>query len=308
MNQDPLLERRSPLGVPYALLILIVFFFCMPSVFRAARLSLEQKENDVKDWLPSDFPETAELSWFAEHFAGESFVLTTWPGCNKDDQRLKLFQEKLIHESASYSPWENVPADQVESFKRAREVALNLKLLRSGNDFFNWGGKQEKWLSTPNGQWHYITPDGRLYRWEGAMNAVAGAIRGIQRSMGTFELEGKFVTAFGEASENRIANPFYNDLSLLCVPLFQTVQTGEMVVDELAREGGSLWPVDLTDESRRGVVAKRLAMERLTGSLFAPAIDDQFDWSASSFRAMIPEGRRATLPIDFDFTVELVLN
>jgi len=308
MNQDPLLERRSPLGVPYALLILIVFFFCMPSVFRAARLSLEQKENDVKDWLPSDFPETAELSWFAEHFAGESFVLTTWPGCNKDDQRLKLFQEKLIHESASYSPWENVPADQVESYKRAREVALNLKLLRSGNDFFNWGGKQEKWLSTPNGQWHYITPDGRLYRWEGAMNAVAGAIRGIQRSMGTFELEGKFVTAFGEASENRIANPFYNDLSLLCVPLFQTVQTGEMVVDELAREGGSLWPVDLTDESRRGVVAKRLAMERLTGSLFAPAIDDQFDWSASSFRAMIPEGRRATLPIDFDFTVERVVN
>lgn len=307
MNQDPLLERRSPFGIPYALLILIVFFFCMPTVFRAARLSLQQKENDVKDWLPSDFPETAELSWFGEHFAGESFVLTTWPGCSKDDQRLKLFQEKLIHESASYDPSKDVPADQVESYQRAREVGQKLKLLRSGNEFFNWGGKQEKWLSTASGQWHYITPDGRLYRWEGAMNAVAGAVRGIQRSMGTFELQGKFVTAFGEPPTDRVANPFYNDLSLLCAPLFQSVQTGEMVVEELAQEGGSLWPVNLTDESRRAVVAKRLAMERLTGSLFAPAIDDQFDWSAASFRSMIPESRRDTLPLDFDFTVDRVI-
>ncbi|MGB1925218.1 MAG: hypothetical protein ACPHL6_01725, partial [Rubripirellula sp.] len=279
----------------------------MPTVFRAARLSLQQKENDVKDWLPSDFPETAELSWFGEHFAGESFVLTTWPGCSKDDQRLKLFQEKLIHESASYDPSKDVPADQVESYQRAREVGQKLKLLRSGNEFFNWGGKQEKWLSTASGQWHYITPDGRLYRWEGAMNAVAGAVRGIQRSMGTFELQGKFVTAFGEPPTDRVANPFYNDLSLLCAPLFQSVQTGEMVVEELAQEGGSLWPVNLTDESRRAVVAKRLAMERLTGSLFAPAIDDQFDWSAASFRSMIPESRRDTLPLDFDFTVDRVI-
>lgn len=308
MNQDPLLERRSPLGIPYALLILIVFFFCMPSVFRAARLSLQQKENDVKDWLPSDFPETAELSWFAEHFAGESFVLTTWPGCSKDDQRLKLFQEKLIHESAAFDPSEHVPAEQAESYKRARQVAQKLQLLRSGNDFYNWGGKQEKWLSTASGQWHYITPDGRLYRWEGAMNAVAGAVRGVQRSMGTFELEGKLVTAFGEPSTSQVANPFYNDLSLLCAPLFQSVQTGEMIVEELAQEGGSLWPVDLTDESRRGVVAKRLAMDRLTGSLFAPAISDQFAWTPQAFREMIPENRKGDLPLDFDFIVERVLN
>ncbi len=308
MNQDPLLERRSPLGIPYALLILIVFCFCMPSVFRAARLSLQQKENDVKDWLPSDFPETAELSWFADHFAGESFVLTTWPGCSKDDQRLKLFQEKLVHESASYDPSEDVAADQVETYQRAREVAIDLQLVLSGDEQFNWGGEQEKWLCNTQGQWYYITPDGHLYRWEGAMNAVAGVVRRIQRSMGTFELQGTFVTAFGEPPGDRIANPFYNDLSLICAPLFQTVQTGEMAVDELAQEGGSLWPVDFTDESRRGVVARRLAMQRLTGSLFAPAIDDQFTWTPTAFRSLIPENRRDSLPTDFDFLVENTLN
>ncbi len=308
MNQDPLLERRSPLGIPYALLILVVFFFCMPSVFRAARLSLQQKENDVKDWLPSDFPETAELSWFAEHFAGESFVLTTWPECTKDNQRLKVFQEKLIHESASYDPSAKVSAEQAADYQRAREVGLKLQLLQTGNEFKNWGGKQEKWLCNPAGQWHYITPDGRLFRWEGAMNAVAGAVRGFQRSMGTFELEGKFITAFGEPAGNRIANPFYNDPSLICAPLFQTVQTGEMVVDELAQEGGSLWPVDLTDESRRGVVARRLAMERLTGSLFAPAIDDAFQWTPAAFRTMIPANRRNALPSDFDFIANSIVS
>ena len=77
--KQPLLERRSPLGVTYALAILMVFFFVLPSVFRAARLSLGETQNEVKDWLPSDFPETAELEWFADHFVGESFVLATWP-------------------------------------------------------------------------------------------------------------------------------------------------------------------------------------------------------------------------------------
>lgn len=308
MNQDPLLERRSPLGIPYALLILVVFFFCMPSVFRAARLSLEKKENDVKDWLPSDFPETAELSWFAEHFAGESFVLTTWPGCSSNDQRLKLFQEKLIHESATYEPWQGMSEEEAIPYKRARQFGEKLQLLRSGNEFFNWGGLQEKWLCTASGQWHYITPDGRLYRWEGAMNAVAGAVRGVQRSMGTFQLEGQFVTAFGEPATERAANPFYNDLSLLCAPLFQTVQTGEMVVEELAQKDGSLWPVNLTDESRRAIVAKRLAMERLTGSLFAPAIDEQFDWTPKAFRSMLSKSGQNQLPADFDFTAQRVVN
>src|SRR6056297_3056313 len=99
--KSPLLERRSPVGISYALLILAIFFILMPSAFRAARLSLGQKENDVKDWLPSDFPETAELEWFGKHFAGESFVLATWPGCTVGDQRLKLFERKLLHESES---------------------------------------------------------------------------------------------------------------------------------------------------------------------------------------------------------------
>ena len=85
-----------------ALLVLMGFFFILPSAFRGAQLGLQNKENDIKDWLPSDFPETAELDWFAEHFAGESFVLATWPGCNVGDQRLHLLENKLLHESVGF--------------------------------------------------------------------------------------------------------------------------------------------------------------------------------------------------------------
>lgn len=307
MNRDPLLERRSPLGIPYALLILIVFFFLLPSGFRAARLSLGQKENNVKDWLPSDFPETAELRWFEDHFAGESFVLATWPGCTRDDQRLKIFEQKLLHECDTFDPSSDFPLELAEAYRRAKEVGNDLELLRSGDDFYNWGGQKEKWLATPSGEWYFITPDGRLYRWEERRNALAGAWRGILRSLGRFELKGTFVTAFGEEPGRRVANPFYNDTSLLCATLFHSVQTGETIVDELARDGGALWPVDFTDETRREVVARRLAMQRLTGTLFAPAMGPDFDWTARAFREAIPQERRDQLPEDFDAIVEATL-
>ncbi len=309
MNQRPLLERRSPLGISYALLILVAFFFFLPSGFRAARLSLNQKENDVKDWLPSDFPETAELEWFAEHFAGESFVLATWPGCVSGDQRLSLLEQKLLHESATYDPSSDLTLELAESYQRAKAVGNKLQLLQAGSDFYNWGGQQEKWLSSPSGQWYYITPEGHLYRWDEASNGPTALVRQIKKSLGTYELQGTFVTGFGDPPDkSQFQNPFYADPSMICANLFHSVQTGDSILDELAREGGPLWPIDLTDEDRRATVARRRAMERLTGTLFAPAITDDFDWTASAFREALPEDQRTRLPEDFDAQVEFHLN
>ena len=52
--------------------------------------------NNVKDWLPAGFDETAEHTWFQKHFPLEQFVLVSWrgrdasdPGCTLDDQRLE---------------------------------------------------------------------------------------------------------------------------------------------------------------------------------------------------------------------------
>lgn len=308
MKSISLLERRGPLGISIALAILLAFFFTLPAAFRAARLSLGNKENDVKDWLPSDFPETAELEWFADHFAGESFVLATWDDCNVNDQRLTLLATKLRHESDSYDPSQDFAPELAESYRRARAVGNELQLLRAGDDHLNWGGENEKWLSTPGGQWYYLLPDGRLFRWEEPQNAPYAALRAINKARGTYQLGGTFVTAFGkppgEKSGEPLANAFYNDLTLLTASLFHTVQTGETIVDELASEGGSLWPIDLTREDMRATVARRTAMDRLTGTLFAPAVPAKFDWTTESFRASVPEKRIAELPDSFDSVVQ----
>lgn len=308
------LQRPGPWGTSVALLVLMAFFFILPSAFRGAREGLKNKENNIKDWLPSDFPETAELDWFADHFAGESFVLATWPGCNVGDQRLKLLEDKLLHESADFR--DQILAEEENSGLtlaerrtrvRARELGVELELFPPGQALNNWGGRDEKWLASSDGTWYFITPDGRLHRWEEANNGPAGLVRSIKRSLGLYKLDGKLVTALGQPSTPDKINEFYNDPSLMCAPLFETVQTGQTFVEELSAEGGPLWPVDLTDVEKRPLIARRRAMDRLTGSLFAPAVPPGFDWTADEFEAVVPLDRRNELPDQVDEIVQSTL-
>jgi hypothetical protein len=42
----------------------------------------------------------------------------------------------------------------------------------AGTEYLNWGGRNEKWLTDRTNAWHYITPDGKLYRWLGGSLAA----------------------------------------------------------------------------------------------------------------------------------------
>ena len=298
------------------MLVLMGFFFIIPSAFRGAREGLKNKENNIKDWLPSDFPETAELDWFADHFAGESFVLATWPGCTVGDQRLSLLENKLLRESAGYR--DRLLAEEADASSglsvadrrmrvRARELGEELQLLLPGEALNDWGGQDEKWFASADGTWYYITPDGRFYRWEEGNSGPAALIRKIKKSLGSYELSGTLVTALGEPSSPTKINDFYNDPTLLCAPLFETVQTGETIVEELSAEGGALWPVDLTDLEKRPLIARRRAMERLTGSLFAPAVPPDFQWTPAAFEAAVPAAQQNSLPDDSNTVVAKTL-
>jgi Ca2+-binding RTX toxin-like protein len=48
----------------------------------------------------------------------------------------------------------------VYSLDQARDFSL------TGNEYLNWGGRNEKWIQSNQG-WHFITPDGSLYKWDG---------------------------------------------------------------------------------------------------------------------------------------------
>ena len=79
-----------------AFLILLAAVFLLPIALRGARIALENNKNDVKDWLPDGFQETAELDWFRKYFLGEQFVVISWEGCTLDDPRVEMLARKLV--------------------------------------------------------------------------------------------------------------------------------------------------------------------------------------------------------------------
>jgi predicted RND superfamily exporter protein len=80
--------------------ITLVILFLGPLIWRGTRMALRSNRNDVRDWLPAHFTQTADYRWFQEHFPHEQFVLCSWEGCtlsgNEDDPRLELLAKKLV--------------------------------------------------------------------------------------------------------------------------------------------------------------------------------------------------------------------
>jgi len=86
-------------------IIVVVAVFCLPLIWAGTRRTLLSNTNNIKDWLPSNFEETAQHTWFQQHFPLEQFVLVSWrghgpndPGCTLDDQRLEMLAKKLVPE------------------------------------------------------------------------------------------------------------------------------------------------------------------------------------------------------------------
>lgn len=91
-------------------IIILVMMFMLPVIFAGTRRALRTHRNDVRDWLPEDFPQTADHRWFREHFPHEQFVLLSWPGCTLDDPRIELLARKLVPHQLP--PWAQQQAQQ----------------------------------------------------------------------------------------------------------------------------------------------------------------------------------------------------
>ena len=64
--------------------------FLLPLVVVGAIKAKGNNRNDVKGWLPPEYPETQTYKFFRQHFQGEEFVLVSWDGCTMADPRLEL--------------------------------------------------------------------------------------------------------------------------------------------------------------------------------------------------------------------------
>jgi predicted RND superfamily exporter protein len=289
-DADPAGEASRPMNKPtffarYALIILMAVFFFFPFALRGARTSLDRMKNDVKDWLPDDFPETSELDWFREHFMGEQFIVLSWDGCSgaADDQVFKTFIDKLVPEvppslrpdaeegaprvfdpaeaqAAGASPFVDKELglyvrqlSPQESAADPQFIGERLGLFATADDHFNWGGLNEKWLRGHGDRWHYVTPEGELYRWNGDGSLMGAGVRAVVRlATGHNDPGGTLVKSLGP-----IDGPwYYANPQRLSARLVKSCTTGPGTLHTLTREGGPL----------EGKV--ELARQRLTGSLF----------------------------------------
>jgi len=288
----PISDRSTFFGRHALLLLLIVFFFA-PFALRGARVALQNMKNDVKDWLPSDFPETAELQWFGRRFLGEHFIVISWEGCGleHEDERVRLFLAKLRPEvppspaseagetAAGAAGTEAVPgraagasraADKVaaagddaeataaiEHLDRPDFVGDRLGLFTVANEHLNWGGRGEKWLKGNDGsgaRWYFITPEGDLFRWDGTDGIVAATWRAVRRLWGPLNVTGELVHSFGP----EVGPWYYERPRRLRAQLFKTVTTGPAILASLTGPKGVL-----ANEPEE-------AVRRLSGTLFGP--------------------------------------
>ncbi|MFN7842242.1 MAG: hypothetical protein ACK5N9_11025, partial [Pirellula sp.] len=59
-------------------LILIPSILCVPFAFIGAGNAIQSNVNKVEDWLPKNYAETGELSWFRKNFPSDQFIIISW--------------------------------------------------------------------------------------------------------------------------------------------------------------------------------------------------------------------------------------
>ncbi|MBC8351562.1 MAG: MMPL family transporter [Planctomycetes bacterium] len=304
-------DRRVRFFGNRAVLVLCVIFFLVPFAMRGARKATEHLENNIKDWLPADFPETKDLEWFGKHFMDERFVLLTWPGCTEVTAEYGMFAEKIKgeiapseEEIAQFSPeeMEHEKVRQLGDKLGLFAVFANAREDQSARyEYYeNWGGIGEKWLLGHDDKWYFIKPNGELYKWDGDQNVGNYAVRSVKKRTGHEIATGELIATVGEAIPG-IPNEYHADPRKLTARLFNTVRTGPELLEELVYEDGPLWPrtTDVADEDKPRV-ARKTAYERLTGTLFGPAIHKGFSWETHDFRSALKPETIAQLPSDWE--------
>lgn len=279
---------KSTFFARFALPILCVVFFMTPFALRGARMGIQRMKNNVKDWLPADFPETVELEWFGRHFLGEQFVVVTWPGCTAEDPRFRklvnlLHKEVVVHSTSDEAakdnsglsaavdgkPFEELSGSEQAELERlrAREIGDEYGLTVVGDFHEDWAGRGERWLIGDNDLWYYITPAGELYQWSGRNGLGNYLARAAGSLWGQDPGEGELKATLGEPTTAGHTNEFFDDPRKLTARMFKSVVTGPDTLELLAAKDGPLWPRGVDDEFAAAEASQK-ALERLTGTLF----------------------------------------
>ncbi|HMO13191.1 MAG TPA: MMPL family transporter [Pirellulaceae bacterium] len=299
MAAKPFFSRRIPIFGNYAMVVLCVIFFLLPFILRGSRQGIDTMENKVADWLPADFPETAELRWFRSHFVGDQFVVVSWEGAYENDQTFVDLVRLLKAESVDEQDreWANIhtlpPAEQAILHEeiQARKLADELALHTTGNYHTERTANNVKWLMGRRNQWYFLTQKGELYEWKGQNNVIFMLGQAIQHIFEPPIPDGRFIRKFGSPQNNE----YYNDPSKLHARFFKKVTTGPEIFSQMAGPEGTMRMGKYADRDLATLNVEIEAHKRLTGLLFGPTPKPEFDWTWKSLLDVIPESHRQKL-------------
>lgn len=75
--------------------MLIAAVLLLPVIGWGVQQAIRSNSNDVRDWLPAEYPETQEFNAFTRDFGVQDFIVASWPGCTLADERLDDFARYL---------------------------------------------------------------------------------------------------------------------------------------------------------------------------------------------------------------------
>src|SRR5687768_13538627 len=91
------MKQHASFYARYGFRIVLIAVFLIPVIGLGGRAAMRSNSNDVREWLPQEYEETARYAWFQQYFGNEEFVLASWEGATVDDERLQLLTSKLQH-------------------------------------------------------------------------------------------------------------------------------------------------------------------------------------------------------------------
>jgi len=109
--------------------IVIAFWAVAPLWAWGAHMAEQTNNNDVEQWLPSDFDASRKYRWFYDHFGTDAFVVVSWEGCTLEDERLSRYANAL-RRYVTPSSQDSSPQDGAESGRRFfSEVTTGAEML-----------------------------------------------------------------------------------------------------------------------------------------------------------------------------------
>ena len=93
------MERSSPRPA-VSLATLVIAAFLAPLVGLFALRAVKSNRNDMSEWLPASYEETAQLEWFRSKFATDQFVVISWDGCTLGEPTNGLADDPRIERLA----------------------------------------------------------------------------------------------------------------------------------------------------------------------------------------------------------------